>query len=92
MIDTLSTLEQAVLLDRPVRPLLDDLDRRRFAGRSVLITGAGGSIGSQLARQVADCQVPQRRVGRHDEQARRIAGNSRPQRDAGVWEMEIEIA
>lgn len=44
------------LLDRPVRQLLTAADRRRFAGRRVLITGGGGSVGSELARQIADCR------------------------------------
>jgi FlaA1/EpsC-like NDP-sugar epimerase len=41
------------LLERPVRRLLTDADCRAFVRRRVLITGAGGSIGSELARQVA---------------------------------------
>lgn len=47
--------ELATLLDRPVRQLLGGDDRQRYARRSLLITGAGGSVGSELARQLADC-------------------------------------
>lgn len=47
------------LLQRPVRRLLTDADRRAFIGRRVLITGAGGSIGSALARQVAALEPAQ---------------------------------
>lgn len=50
-----SEAELATLLDRPVRQLLTGADRRRYAGRRLLITGAGGSVGSELARQLADC-------------------------------------
>ncbi|SFH05751.1 NDP-sugar epimerase, includes UDP-GlcNAc-inverting 4,6-dehydratase FlaA1 and capsular polysaccharide biosynthesis protein EpsC [Palleronia marisminoris] len=57
------SVEQAL---RPVRP--DDLlcrDKvdldvpavtRTYAGRTVMVTGAGGSIGSELCRQLVDCR------------------------------------
>lgn len=43
------------LLARPVRHLLSASDRRRYAGRRLVVTGAGGSVGSELSRQLADC-------------------------------------
>lgn len=60
-------LEQ--LLDRPVRRILSDADRRAFSGRRVLITGAGGSIGSELARQVAACGPERLTLVDHSEHA-----------------------
>jgi FlaA1/EpsC-like NDP-sugar epimerase len=53
--------ELETLLNRPTRRLLSAADRRAFEGRSVLVTGAGGSIGSELARQLAGC-APSRLV------------------------------
>jgi FlaA1/EpsC-like NDP-sugar epimerase len=50
-----TNLELETLLQRPIRRVLTADDRRRFAGRRVLITGAGGSIGSELARQIVAC-------------------------------------
>jgi len=64
---TQTELEQ--LLHRPVRQVLSDADRRAFAGRRVLITGAGGSIGSELARQVADCGPERLTLVDHSEHA-----------------------
>ena len=34
----------------------DELPRKTFAGRRVLVTGGGGSIGQELCRRVAECQ------------------------------------
>lgn len=54
-----SETELETLMDRPVCRLLTADDRGAFDGRRVLITGAGGSIGAELARQVAHCQPAQ---------------------------------
>jgi len=43
------------LLHRPTATLDRDAIRRFVAGRRCLVTGAGGSIGSELVRQVAAC-------------------------------------
>ena len=41
------------LLARSVRSVLNQRQRAAFSGQRVLITGAGGSVGSELARKVA---------------------------------------
>jgi FlaA1/EpsC-like NDP-sugar epimerase len=51
-----SEVELEALLQRPLRRLLTPADCRAIAGRRVLITGAGGSIGSELARRIACCK------------------------------------
>jgi len=47
-----AALDPAQLLDRAPRPLDEQLIRRTIEDRIVMITGAGGSIGSELARIV----------------------------------------
>ena len=51
--------ELETLMDRPACLSLTPAERCALAGRRVLITGAGGSIGSELARQLARCRPEQ---------------------------------
>lgn len=44
------------LLGRPVTARLTEHDRKQLAGQSIVVTGAGGSIGSELARELAACR------------------------------------
>lgn len=55
------------LLGRPVRQVLRAADRRAFRDRHVLITGAGGSVGSALAREVAACRPARLTLVDHSE-------------------------
>ena len=43
------------LLFRSTTQFLDEKTREWYHGKSVMITGGGGSIGSELARQIAKC-------------------------------------
>lgn len=60
-ISQLPTVSIDELLGRDPVPAAQELMSKTTAGRSVIITGAGGSIGSELCRQVLD-QKPSRLV------------------------------
>ena len=66
------------LLNRPQVPLDRDGMGRLVRGRRVLVTGAGGSIGAELARQVASLQPSQLVLLDHGEFA--------------LWQIDIELA
>ncbi|HBS31234.1 MAG TPA: nucleotide sugar dehydratase, partial [Parvularcula sp.] len=51
--DLLRSIDVADLLKRPQRRIDQRFSRRLVEGKRVLITGAGGTIGSELARQAA---------------------------------------
>lgn len=51
--DQLKTLQIEDLLDRDPIKLNDKIKSRKLEGRNVLVTGGAGSIGSEIARQVA---------------------------------------
>src|ERR1041384_8366680 len=60
---------QESLLGRDVRDVLSAGDRRVLSGQRLLVTGAGGTIGSELARQLADCGPASLTIFDHSEYA-----------------------
>jgi O-antigen biosynthesis protein WbqV len=55
MIDIGDASVQEHLIGRPACDGLNAAERHAYAGRRVLVTGAGGSIGSELVRRLAAC-------------------------------------
>jgi len=57
------------LLGRPAQDLLTPADRAAFRGQRLLVTGAGGSVGSELARQLAASRPARLTLVDHSEYA-----------------------
>jgi FlaA1/EpsC-like NDP-sugar epimerase len=60
---------QEQLLGRRVHDLLTDIDRAAFARQRLLVTGAGGSLGRELSRQLASCRPARLTLMDHSEYA-----------------------
>ena len=67
MTPSFSETELEALLERPVCRLLTPPIARRSPAVACSITGAGGSIGSELARQIARCQPARLTLVDHSE-------------------------
>jgi len=61
MIDFRNARVQEALIGRPACDPLTRSERAAYEGRRIVITGAGGSVGSELARTIAACD-PERIV------------------------------
>src|SRR5688572_28177141 len=75
---------QERLLGRPVRDLLTGADCTAFAGQRLLVTGAGGSVGGELARQLASCRPERLTLVDHSEYALFRIERALRERYAGV--------
>ena len=57
LIDKLVPLSAARIMGREVIDRQSDRAAQEFAGRVVMVSGGGGSIGSELCRQVLNCAI-----------------------------------
>ena len=60
---------EATLLGRPVAGVLSEEDGCALRGQRMLVTGAGGSVGAELCRQLAACGVARLTMMDHSEYA-----------------------
>lgn len=88
-VDDIQEVDIADLLGRDSVPAQEALLERCIRGKSVLVTGAGGSIGSELCRQILSCEPATLLLFEHSEYnlyciqgelERRIARESLPVR------------
>ena len=91
--DTLTTFEAGDLIGRDVQELDIAPVKRLISGRKVLVTGAGGSIGSEISRQIAALEPEQLTLIDNSEfnlyQIDRELKNTLPKSKRGMWKSRL---
>ena len=89
-VDDIQEVDIADLLGRDSVPAQSDLLERCIKGRTVMVTGAGGSIGSELCRQIMTLQPARLLLFEHSEfNLYNILGELEQQIDRSVLKVEL---